>query len=38
MHSDILVQYSHLYSGTFIKETGSPLSPDFFYVQYTFRW
>jgi len=38
MHSDILVQYSHLYAGTFIKDTGSPLSPDFFYVQYTFRW
>jgi hypothetical protein len=37
-HSDILLQYSHLYSGEFIKHTGSPLSPDFFYAQYTFRW
>ncbi|MFL5241112.1 MAG: alginate export family protein, partial [Gemmataceae bacterium] len=37
-HSDILIQYSHVYSGDFIKRTGSPLSPDFFYMQYTYRW
>jgi Alginate export len=37
-HSDVLVQYSHLYAGEFIKHTGSPLSPDFFYLQYIFRW
>jgi hypothetical protein len=38
MHSDLELQYSHFDSGTFIKETGSPLSPNFFYLQYTFRW
>jgi hypothetical protein len=38
MHQDILVGYSHLYAGSFIKRTGSPLSPDYFYLQYSFRW
>jgi hypothetical protein len=37
-HSDVLVQYSHLAAGSFIKDTGSGLSPDQFYLQYTFRW
>ncbi len=38
MHSDLEFQYSHFDSGTFIKDTGSPLSPNLFYMQYTFRW
>ncbi len=38
MHSDILLQYSHLYSGAYIRNTGSGFSPDFFFLQYTFRW
>ncbi len=38
MHSDLEFQFSRFDSGTFIKETGSPLSPDIFYLQYTFRW
>ncbi len=37
MHSDVLLQYSHLYSGAFIRNTGSGRSPDFFFMQYTFR-
>jgi hypothetical protein len=37
-HQDVLLGYSHLYSGPFIKQTGSPLSPDYFYAQYTYRW
>ena len=38
MHSDVLLQYSHFYSGEFIRNTGSGLAPDFFYLQYTFRF
>jgi Alginate export len=38
MHSDLEFQYSYFDSGTFIKSTGSPLSPSIFYMQYTFRW
>jgi Alginate export len=38
MHSDLLLQYSHLSAGDFIKRTGSGLSPDQVYVQYSFRW
>jgi hypothetical protein len=37
-HSDLLLQYSHLYAGQFIQRTGPPGSPDQFYLQYTFRW
>jgi hypothetical protein len=38
MHSDLMLQYSRFDAGSFIKNTGPGLSPDFFYVQYTFRW
>jgi hypothetical protein len=37
-HSDVLVGYSKLFAGNFIRATGSPLSPELFYVQYSFRW
>ena len=37
-HSDVYVNYSHLYAGDFIKRTGSPRSPDYLYLQYSFRW
>ncbi len=37
-HSDVEFQYSHLDSGKFIERTGSPLSPDFLFLQYTFRY
>jgi hypothetical protein len=37
-HSDVELQYSHFDSGKFIERTGSPLSPDFFFLQYTFRY
>jgi hypothetical protein len=37
-HQDILVGYSHLFAGEFIKRTGYPGSPDFFYLQYAFKW
>jgi hypothetical protein len=37
-HSDVFVQYSHLYAGDFIQQTGPPGSPDYLYLMYTFRW
>jgi Alginate export len=37
-HSDLLLQYSHLSAGEFIKRTGPGGSPDEFYLQYGFRW
>jgi hypothetical protein len=37
-HQDVVVGWSKLYAGTFIKRTGPAVSPELFYVQYTFRW
>jgi Alginate export len=37
-HQDVLIGYSKLFSGAFIRRTGPPLSPDFFYAQYCFKW
>jgi Alginate export len=37
-HSDVLLGYSKLFAGEFIRRTGSPRSPELFYVQYSFRW
>lgn len=37
-HSDILFGYSKLFSGEFIRNTGSPRSPELFYAMYSFRW
>jgi hypothetical protein len=37
-HQDILIGYSKLFAGEFIKLTGNPDSPDLFYLQYQFRW
>jgi hypothetical protein len=37
-HQDVFVSYSHLYAGEFLKRTGSPKSPDYLYVKYTYRW
>lgn len=37
-HSNVFVQYSHLYAGDFIRKTGAAGSPDQFYLMYTFRW
>ncbi len=38
VHNDILIGYSKLYSGDFIKRTGPGGSPELFYIQYSFRW
>lgn len=37
-HQDVLIGYSHLFAGDFIKATGSGRSPDYTYVQYSIRW
>lgn len=37
-HSDVMLQYGHLFAGDFIKRTGSPQSPDMVFFQYSFRW
>lgn len=39
LHSDLLLGYSHLFAGSFIRNTGGPsIGPDLFYAQYSFRW
>jgi hypothetical protein len=38
MHQDILVGYSKLFAGAFIRRTGPPGSPEYFYLQYSYRW
>lgn len=37
-HSDILLGWSKLYAGNFIKNTGPGQSPELFYFMYNFRW
>jgi hypothetical protein len=37
-HQDVVVGYSKLFVGEFLKRTGNPDSPEFFYLQYTYRW
>jgi hypothetical protein len=41
-HSDILMGYSHLFAGPFIRRTApnpaAAQSPDLFYAMYSFRW
>lgn len=38
IHQDVLVGYSKLFAGAFTRRTGSPLSPEYFYIQYSYRW
>lgn len=37
-HQNILVGYGKLYSGSFIKQTGSPRSPEYAWIQYSYRF
>lgn len=37
-HQDILIGYSKLFAGRFIRETGPPVSPELFYIQHQYRW
>lgn len=41
-HQDVMLFYGHLYAGDFIKQTAvnpqAARSPDYVYMQYSFRW
>lgn len=37
-HQDVLIGYSKLFAGEFIRQTGPNVSPELFYIQYQFRW
>ena len=37
-HQDILIGYSKLFAGSFIKRTGPDVSPELFYLQHQLRW
>ncbi len=37
-NQDIFIGWSKLYEGSFLKKTGPGVSPELFYVQYSFRW
>lgn len=37
-HQDLLVGYSKLLAGDFIRATGPAVSPELFYLMYNFRW
>ncbi len=37
-HQDVFLGYSKLFSGDFIRKTGPNVSPELFYLQYSFRW
>ena len=37
-HHNVLVGYSKLFAGDFLKATAPRVSPDLFYVQYNFRF
>ncbi|MBX3415000.1 MAG: alginate export family protein [Pirellulales bacterium] len=37
-HQDILIGYSKLFAGNFIRQTGPNVSPELFYIQHQLRW
>lgn len=37
-HQDILIGYSKLFAGSYIRETGPDVSPELFYLQHQVRW
>lgn len=37
-HSDVLVGWSKLFAGDFIRQTGSGRDPELLYLMYNFRW
>lgn len=38
LHQNVFVQYSHLYAGDFLRQTGNGRSADELYLMYNFRW
>lgn len=37
-HSDVMVGYSRLFAGRYLRETGAGDDPNLFYLQYGIRW
>jgi hypothetical protein len=37
-HSDVLVGWSKLWAGNFLRNTGSGRDPELLYLMYNFRW
>jgi hypothetical protein len=37
-HNSLQFGYSKFFSGSFIKQTGPPVNPELYYMQYAFRW
>jgi hypothetical protein len=37
-HQDLYLSYSHLFAGPFLRQTGNGRSPDYLYLQYSYRW
>jgi hypothetical protein len=37
-HSNLLLGWSKLFAGEFIKRSGPDVSPELFYLQYNYRW
>ena len=37
-HQNVVLGYSHLFAGDFIKQTGNGRDVDFVYAQWGFRW
>ena len=37
-NQDVLIGYSKLFAGQFIRETGANVSPELFYAMYNLRW
>jgi hypothetical protein len=37
-HQDLLIGYSKLFAGDFIRNSGPDVSPELFYLMYNFRW
>jgi hypothetical protein len=37
-HNSLLLGFSKLFSGDFIKQTGPNVNPELYYLQYTLRW
>lgn len=37
-HQDILIGYSKLFAGSFIRNTGPDVSPELLYIQHQLRW
>jgi hypothetical protein len=37
-HQDVLVGWSQIWSGEFIRKSGPATNPQYWYMQYSYRW